>query len=232
IKHHYRHQIALLIWDEVHEAQHGDTGNGEAFGRIANCASAVLAMTGTPFNGYSSSLFNLEYMLNPRIRRDYYWGGAVRYTRKHKGDHEYPAELPSQYTTTRGQQEARWVAQMGVREKIVTKTPQYSAGKMTGTETYERPYEEAPGISPLLVAEMLDHTIYFSLADLKKHLPMYSETTLAVTPDSSMMSEYEDVVDKMLTKIKDQSHLTASQRDRTLLPKYFRFTMDWVNAPW
>lgn len=232
IKHHYRHQIALLIWDEVHEAQHGDTGNGEAFGRIANCASAVLAMTGTPFNGYSSSLFNLEYMLNPRIRRDYYWGGAIRYTRKQKGRNEYPVELASQYTTTRGQQEARWVANMGVREKIVTKTPQYSAGKMTGTETYERPYEESPGISPLLVAEMLDHTIYFSLADLKKHLPMYSETTLAVTPDSSMMSEYEDVVEKMLDEIKDQSHLPANQKDRTLLPKYFRFTMDWVNAPW
>jgi len=232
IKKRYRHRIALLIWDEVHEAQHGDTGNGEAFGRLANCASAVLAMTGTPFNGYSSSLFNLEYMLNPRIRRDYYWGGGVRYTRKRKGNDRFPHEQMSQYSTSRGQQEARWVANMGVREKVVTKSPQYSAGKLTGTETYERPYEEAPGISPLLVAEMLDHTIYFSLADLKKHLPMYSETTLSVTPDASMMSEYEEVVEKMLAEIKDQNHLPANQKDRTLVPKYFRFTMDWVNAPW
>ena len=31
----YSDRIALLIWDEVHEAQHSDSGNGEAFGRLA-----------------------------------------------------------------------------------------------------------------------------------------------------------------------------------------------------
>ena len=45
---------------------HGDTGNGEAFNRIAGLSQKVLAMTGTPFNGRSSSIFNLEYALNPR----------------------------------------------------------------------------------------------------------------------------------------------------------------------
>ncbi|MCL4255140.1 MAG: hypothetical protein KJ043_15355, partial [Anaerolineae bacterium] len=89
IKRKYRHNITLLVWDEVHEAQHGDTGNGEAFGRLANCANAVLALTGTPFNGYSSSLFNLEYMLNPRVKREYYWGGAVRYTKKQRGSKSF-----------------------------------------------------------------------------------------------------------------------------------------------
>ena len=54
---------------------------------------------------------------------------------------------------------------MGVREQVVEERPTYDSntGAYTGTSTYERPYEEAPGISPLLVAEVLDHAIFFSL---------------------------------------------------------------------
>ena len=75
LKRRYRDRVYLLIWDEVHEAQHGDTGNGEAFSRMAGMAQKVLAMTGTPFNGRSSSIFNIEYALNPRVRQRYAWGG-------------------------------------------------------------------------------------------------------------------------------------------------------------
>jgi len=64
IKRHYADRVFLLIWDEAHEAANGDRGNGEAFGRLAGVAKKVLAMTGTPFNGRSSSLFNLEFHLN------------------------------------------------------------------------------------------------------------------------------------------------------------------------
>ncbi|MCL4255141.1 MAG: hypothetical protein KJ043_15360, partial [Anaerolineae bacterium] len=137
-----------------------------------------------------------------------------------------------QTRTSRGEQESRWVAQLGVREKVEVKTPTYSAGKLTGTETYERPYTEAPGISPLLVAEMLDHTIYFSLADLKKHLPMYSETAYSIPMDASMEGEYEDVTEKLLDKMKAQRNLPKNLRDNTLMAKYLQFTMNWVNSPW
>src|SRR5690606_10066057 len=82
IKRVYPDRIHLLIWDEVHEAQSSDSGNGEAFGRLAGVAKKVLAMTGTPFNGRASSIFNLEYHLNPRVRQRYNWGGAERLTRK------------------------------------------------------------------------------------------------------------------------------------------------------
>lgn len=232
IKRKYRRSITLLVWDEVHEAQHSDTGNGEAFGRLANCANAVLALTGTPFNGYSSSLFNLEYTLNPRVKREYYWGGAVRYTKKQRGSKSFQQPRADQTRTSRGEQETRWVAQMGVREKVEVKTPTYSAGKLTGTETYERPYTEAPGISPLLVAEMLDHTIYFSLADLKKHLPMYSEVAYSVPMDASMESEYEDVTKKLLAAMDYERTRPKDKRDNTILPKYLQFTMNWVNSPW
>jgi hypothetical protein len=94
-------QVYLLIWDEVHEAQHGDTGNGEAFSRMAGMARKVLAMTGTPFNGRSSSIFNLEYALNPRVRARYPWGGSRRFGRKVRGGRDFP-QLVSESSNLRG----------------------------------------------------------------------------------------------------------------------------------
>src|SRR5690606_306724 len=89
IKRVYPDREYLHIWDEVHEAAHGDTGNGESFGRLAGITQKVLAMTGTPFNGKASSLFNIEYHLNERVRQHYNWGGAARLTHKQHGSHSF-----------------------------------------------------------------------------------------------------------------------------------------------
>jgi 16S rRNA G966 N2-methylase RsmD len=149
IKRRYKDRVYLLIWDEVHESQHSDTGNGLAFNRLANCAKKVLGLTGTPFNGRSSSLFNLEYSINPRTRQRFNWGGAPRFNRKERGTRFFQTIL-SDERKQRGRAEARWVEQMGVRERVIEERPQYDAvtGAYTGTSTYEKPYSEAPGISP------------------------------------------------------------------------------------
>ncbi|MCC6805767.1 MAG: hypothetical protein IT319_22990 [Anaerolineae bacterium] len=115
LKRRYPDRVYLLIWDEVHEAQHGDTGNGEAFSRMAGMAKKVLAMTGTPFNGRSSSIFNLEYAINPRVRTRYPWGGGRRLSRKERGSRAYQ-EVVSENSSQRGRAESRWVEHMGVRE--------------------------------------------------------------------------------------------------------------------
>lgn len=143
---------------------------------MAGMAKKVLAMTGTPFNGRSSSIFNLEYALNARVRERYNWGGARRLDRKERGSRGFQ-EVFSESANQRGRAELRWVADMGVREQVVEERPSYDrdTGAYTGTSTYERPYEEAPGISPLLVAEVLDHAIFFSLA-IWEALPCYSGT--------------------------------------------------------
>ena len=155
IKRHYADRVFLLIWDEAHEAANGDRGNGEAFGRLAGVAKKVLAMTGTPFNGRSSSLFNLEFHLNLRIRQAYPWGGAVRLSPKIRGGKGMPRTVRG--GAERGHAESRWVADMRVLEQIIEERPTYhsESGVYTGTATYARPYEEAPGISPRLVAELL-----------------------------------------------------------------------------
>jgi energy-coupling factor transporter ATP-binding protein EcfA2 len=187
LKRRFSDRVYLLLWDECHEAQHSDTGTGEAFGRMAGLARKVLAMTGTPFNGRASSIFNLEYALNPRVRQRYNWGGGERLARKQRGSRGFQ-EVISDSANQRGRAEARWVADMGVREQVIEERPSYDrdTGAYAGTSTYECPYEEAPGISPLLVAEVLDRAIFFSLGDLGKALPRYEEIALPVALDADV----------------------------------------------
>ncbi len=219
-------RVYLLVWDEVHEAQHGDTGNGEAFGRMAGIADKVLAMTGTPFNGRSSSLFNLEYHLNARVRQRYNWGGAPRLSRKTRGA-GYQVVF-DENTRQRGRAESRWVADMGVREMVVEERPSYDreTGAFTGTTTYERPYEEAPGISPLLVAEVLDHAIFFSLGDLGKWLPQFEEIALPVEMDADVYGEY----DRTRQRLKDYLIQRRWEGDTTFRGAYLQWAMGWPNA--
>jgi hypothetical protein len=228
LKRQYPDRVFLLIWDEVHEAQHGDTGNGEAFSRLAGIAKKVLAMTGTPFNGRSSSIFNLEYALNPRVRQRYNWGGGKRLSRKERGSREYPKVI-SESVNQRGRAESRWVEHMGVREQVVEERPSYDrdTGAYTGTSTYERPYQEAPGISPLLVAEVLDHAVFFSLGDLGKALPKYEEIALPVALDEDVYSEYEST----RQRLKDYLVQRRWEGDTTFRGAYLQWSMGWPNAP-
>ncbi|MDX1992553.1 MAG: DUF6094 domain-containing protein [bacterium] len=227
LKRLYRDRVYLLVWDEVHEAQHGDTGTGEAFGRMAGIARKVLAMTGTPFNGRSSSLFNLEYHLNARVRQRYNWGGAPRLSRKPRGERAWQS-ITEENMKQRGRAEARWVADMGVREMVVEERPSYDkeTGAFTGTTTYERPYTEAPGISPLLVAEVLDHAVFFSLGDLGKALPNFEEIALPVEMDADVYSEY----DKTRQRLKDYLIQRRWEGDVSFRAAYLQWAMGWPNG--
>ena len=228
IKRLYPDRVYLLIWDEIHEAAHGDTGNGEAFGRLAGVSKKVLAMTGTPFNGRASSLFNIEYHLNARVRQRYNWGGADRTSRKQRGSTSFQQVIDAG-SKQRGRAESSWVSDMGVREQVVEERPTYdtNTGAYTGTSTYERPYEEAPGISPLLVAEVLDHAIFFSLADLGKALPHYEEIALPVEMDSDTYDQY----DRTRSLLKDYLIQRRWEGDQTFRGAYLQWSMGWVNTP-
>ncbi len=227
LKRVYPDRVYLLIWDEVHEAQHGDTGNGAAFGRLAGVAKKVLAMTGTPFNGRSSSLFNLEYHLNPRVREHYNWGGAPRLSRKARGG-DWPTVIEDN-SRQRGRAESRWVETMGVREHVIEERPSYDrdTGAYTGTSTYERPYEEAPGISPLLVAEVLDHAIFFSLGDLGKWLPQFEEIALPVALDDDVYDQY----DRTRALLKDYLIQRRWEGDASFRGAYLQWAMGYPNTP-
>lgn len=228
IKRLYPDRVYLLIWDECHEAANGDTGNGESFGRLAGISKKILAMTGTPFNGKASSLFNIEYHLNQRIRARYNWGGSDRLTRKERGTHRFQAVVDAN-SKQRGRAESQWVSDMGVREQVIEERPSYDSntGAYTGTSTYERPYEEAPGISPLLIAEVLDHAIFFSLGDLGKALPKYEESAIAVEMDADIYEEY----DNTRALLKDYLIQRRWEGDTSFRGAYLQWSMGWINTP-
>jgi hypothetical protein len=227
IKRFYSDRVYMLIWDEAHECANGSSGNGEAFNRLATCANKVLAMTGTPFNGRASSLFNLEYALNPRIRQHYNWGGSRRFSPKEPGS-PYFQEIISENSRQRGRSESRWVDRMGVREQIVEERPTYDSqtGVYTGTSTYEKPFQEAPGISPLLIAEVLDHSLFFSLGDLNKALPDYEEIALPIEMDADVAEVY----DTTLSYLKDYMIQRRWEGDVSFRGAYLQWSMGFCNT--
>src|SRR6266566_4340882 len=117
---------------------------------------------------------------------------------------------------------------MGVREQVIEDRPTYDkdTGVYTGTSTYERPYEEAPGISPLLIAEVLDHAIFFSLGDLGKWLPTYEEIALPIELDHDLASEYE----RTKQRLKDYLIERRWQGDTSFRGAYLQWSMGWLNA--
>lgn len=221
----YRHRIALLVWDEVHEAAHGDTGNGEAFSRLASCAKRVLGLTGTPFNGRASSLFNVEYAINPDIRKRYPIGGSPRLSKRIKGNSSRSAGEGAQ----RGKAQMRFVHDMGVLESTQEDRPQYDSvsGVYTGTKTYHQPFTEAPGISPLLVAAMLDHTVYFSLTDLGKALPAFEEHAIPIEMDDALATTYN----KTRETLKKYLMACLWEGDNSFRGAYLQWAMGWQSTP-
>ncbi|MEL6524989.1 MAG: hypothetical protein AAFQ07_04690, partial [Chloroflexota bacterium] len=226
LKKQYPDRVYMLIWDECHEAANGSTGNGEAFSRMAGITKKVLAMTGTPFNGRASSMFNIEYALNPRIRQRYPIGGTIRFSRKERGTSRF--QQPFSGASQRGRAESKWVADMGVRERVVEERPSYDrdSGAYTGTSTYEKPYEEAPGISPLLVAEVLDHAIFFSLGDLGKALPRYEEIAYPVEMDADTQGEYE----RTRSLLKDYLIKRRWEGDTSFMGAFLQWSLGWLNS--
>lgn len=85
----------LFIADEVHQFKAHGSAQGEAFGILAAKAIKTLALTGTVFGGYSSTLFYLLYRLSRNVRESFKHNaikdwitqyGFNEYTRKLKGD--------------------------------------------------------------------------------------------------------------------------------------------------
>lgn len=142
-------RVYLYIADEVHELKSLSSDQGDAFTVLCNAAKKVIGLTGTLYGGVASSIFGLEYQLNPRVTRHYNWG---------------------EHNTDKGKQLARWVDQMGSLERIVEYKPQYDqSGRYTGKARFEHQPREAPGTSPMLVREILDHALFVGCAPVNGH---------------------------------------------------------------
>ncbi|GIK64325.1 MAG: hypothetical protein BroJett018_21190 [Chloroflexota bacterium] len=199
-------RVYLYIADEVHELKSLSSDQGDAFTVLSNAAEKVIGLTGTLYGGVASSIFGLEYQLNPRVTRRYNWG-------EHNAD--------------KSKQLARWVDQMGSLERIVEYKPQYDqSGRYTGKARFEHQPREAPGTSPMLVREILDHALFVGLTDISD-MPAYEEIPVPIDMDADLREIYDDTK-QALGEYLFQCRLEG---DASFLGRYLRTLLSYPNAP-
>jgi len=247
-------RIGLLIWDEVHEAQTEDSGVGQAFNRIAGVAHKKLGLTGTPMNGKSTSVYNLEYAFNPETRKMFPRGGSKRLLKKMPRTEraligekiadgklndirraEYFQEVNEDFDCAADigpQSMTRWITAMGVRQSKTTISMERHSvtGRLTGTTSSRRSSpEETSGITAELVAFMAPHTLTFSLADIGKWLPKFSEVTEAIELDVEVDEPYQDMMDVVKQYMGAKRFMPGGSAG--VLSSYLQWAMAWPNNP-
>jgi ABC-type oligopeptide transport system ATPase subunit len=199
ISRRYKNQLFLYIADELHELKGMGTDQGVAMTMLANAATHVLGLTGTLYGGVASSLYNIEYAFNEHVRKAYPWRSLNQ-----------------------------WIADMGVLEYTVdTKDTYNEAGKFTGRKRYGASNMcEAPGTSPLLVKEILDHTLMYALADTGRPMPPFKEIPVAI-PMSEMQEVFYTEAEGVLS-----SYLAICRKDgdASFLGAYLQSLLSWPSS--
>jgi hypothetical protein len=193
-------RIYLYIADEIHELKSCSTDQGEAMMVLANAATKTLGLTGTLYGGCASSLYNIEFVFNPRVRTRYPWGKVNQ-----------------------------WVRDMGCLERIVEYKPQYDkSGVFSGKRRSEQKPKEAPGCSPVLVSEIIDHCVFVGLNDMGRVMPDFDEVPVPISPDGDLASLYADARQKLGYYL----FQCRMEGDASALGMYLQTLLSWPSAPY
>src|SRR5579864_9407847 len=118
---------------------------------------------------------------------------------------------------------------MGVLEKVVQYRPQYDkAGKYTGKRRIEQKPKEAPGCSPLLVQEIIDHTVFVGLLDMGRVMPEYQEIPVTIQPDPDVATLYTEAKKHLGEYVAD----CRKEGDASPMAMYLQALLNWPDAPY
>ncbi len=183
LRQRYPKRIAVVAFDEYHELKGGASDQGRAMQDLALVAGRVIGLTGTIFGGTASSIFWLEWALNSRMYRHY----------------PISRDEGGRATALR-----RWVRTMGVLERVVEfKQENADSGRYSGVVRIDHAPQEVPGISPLLVRELIDHSIWCGLPDMAFSLPPYVEIPIPVDLPPEIQSHYDREKKRMIDYLLD-----------------------------
>ncbi len=148
----------LLVTDEWHEYKARGSAQGLAAAGLAEACRKTLALTGTVFGGYSSTLFYLLWRFSPAIHSEFGY-----------------------------RDEAKWVSRYGIIERITKKDPDEYAddGRHSKRRSYLTRTVEKPGVSPAILFHLIGNTVFLRLADVAKDLPPYNEQVALFPLDQS-----------------------------------------------
>ncbi len=145
----HRYFAAGVLVSNCHQFKGRGTAQGFALATLAGLIPQTLALTGTLFNGLSTSLFYLMYRLIPEIRAEF-------------GVND----------------ETAWAARYGILERVTVYRENEEAredGAQSKRRSGNTRVEEKPGIMPALVVRLVEHTVFMNLADVAEGLPPYDE---------------------------------------------------------
>ena len=201
IKKRYKKFFDLLILDEVHEYKARGSAQGYAAAGLASSAKKVLALTGTLFGGYSTSLFQLLYRFSQAI----------------KGEYQHNDEI-------------RFASRYGILERI-TQRPKEDF-KEDGVTSKRRAYQtrvvEKAGVSPAIISELLDKTVFLRLTDISEALPPYDDLIEVCPMETDQRNVYE-TFSKELKQALDEELRKGSKR---LLGAYLQSLLAYPDTPW
>jgi len=159
----------LLILDEVHELKGGGTAQGQAMSCLIARSRKVLALTGTLMGGYSKDLFYLLWRMFPNRMK------AAGF----------------EYGRTMGFAERYGVVQRTYdSEDTAVSLNLASIGRKIGRSRVK----EAPGISPLLLPDLLlERSAFVRLKDVNDALPNYEEIIVPISMEDEQKEEYDQL---------------------------------------
>jgi hypothetical protein len=152
----------LLIADECHELKAKNSAQAMAYHALRDACGATINLTGTIFNGKSTSLFWTLYRNDREIRRLYNFNSETAWA-------EYYGRLERSMNEEMEEKES---------------TTHSLKGK------HENKAKEIPGISPAIYSRLLPNTIFFKKDDLGWKLPPYSEQIIRVSMGKAQAEQY------------------------------------------
>ena len=178
----------MLVADEVHQFRGKDSDRGQAFHHLVGATQYHLGMTGTIYGGKSTTVFYLFYRLFSKVRHDFPFNG-----------------------------EKQWAQRYGVLE-----TRQYGKGdaeatnfgSFNATRRGKTTVTELPGVSPAILSQIFDTSLFVSLKDLGATLPPYKEEAVRISMSGEQGAQYHSM----------NSRLTALARQH---PSYLSTWLQW-----
>lgn len=170
-KHFPAGSIDFFIADEVHQYT-GATAQAHAFHNIASRARKVIGLTGTLANGKASSVFQILWMLDPRLmqERGYIFGKS--------------SDFVDLYGSKRIVSTSRndGSGETGLSDRM---------GKAAATTS-----KEEPGISPLIFIDFfLENAVTLDLKDFKDQIPPFEEEIIEVPMEDALQKAYSRMLD-------------------------------------
>ncbi len=189
IKRYLKGAFDLFLADEVHELKGGGTGQGQAFADLASSCKRTLALTGTLLGGYSTNLYYIMWRLNPQKMnaKGLKYGKTMQFAKLY-----------------------------GILEHVYVEDGKHNVASIGGTNRKLVSSREKPGISPLILTDMLlENSVFVRLSDVSKSLPPYDEIIVPVSMDEIQKIEYKDFEETLTNAVKE----ALARGDKRLLGK-------------